>query len=281
MRPRDGQLLALERQLKQAVRDAVNRSSRKPFFWGGLAGYRQLSAIAVGIRQLVDETAETRYLHRLLSQVERALEKYRALAHDLAAAHDWLRRIAAVLHYPLPATQGSAEAPTSASVAQAMARLLASFQPDFKRQPAQLALRNVLSRTWNAFGADLLHCYDIQGLPPDNLALEALFSALRRHQRRISGRKSTAELSVLGHYQVLFSAQSPSELLAQLRTVPLDRYRHHRQLLEQASKPRRFLHRLHRNPDATIRSLADAYTTRRRHLLHNENTPTEQPEHTS
>jgi hypothetical protein len=276
---RDNELVALERQLKQAIRDAVNRPSRKPFAWGGLAGYRQLSAIAGGIRRLVDATPETRYLRRLLSQVERALENYRALANDLAAAHNWLRRVAAVLHYRLPADEASSEELSSQSVAHDMEELLAAFQPDFKRQPAQRALHNALSRTWQAFGPDLLHCYDIPGLPPDNLAMEALFSALRRHQRRISGHKTTRELRVLGHYQVLFQAKSEEELLAQLRSVPLDRYRHHRQRLEQAAEPRRFIHLLHRDPVSTIQSLAEAYQQRRRQLLQLKNP--DRLEHTS
>lgn len=268
---RDIQLVALERQFKQAIRDAVNRPSRKPFAWGGLAGYRQLSAIAHGMRQLVDATPETRYLRRLLAQVERALEDYRPLAADLAAAHDWLRRVAAVLHYRHPADDTTSEGPTSQSVAKAMEDLLAAFQLDFKRQPAQRALHHALSRTWQAFGPDLLHCYDIPGLPPDNLALEALFSALRRHQRRICGHKTTRELRVLGHYQVLFQAKSEEELLAQLRSVPLDRYRLHRKRLEQADEPRRFIHQLHRDPDSTIQTLADDYRERRRQLLQSKN----------
>lgn len=268
---RDNELVGLERLLKQAIRDAVNRPSRKPFSWGGLAGYQQLCAIAGGIRRLVDATPETRYLQRLLSQVERALENYQALARDLATAHSWLRRVAAVLQYPHPADEASSDGLTSQSVAKAMEELLAAFQPDFKRQPAQRALYNALSRTWKAFGPDLLPCYDIQGLPPDNLALEALFSALRRHQRRISGHKTTRELRVMGHYQVLFQAKSEEELLAQLRSVPLDRYCHQRQCLEQAAEPRRFIHRLHRDPDSTIQSLADAYQQRRRQLHQSKN----------
>ncbi len=162
-----------------------------------------------------------------------------------------------------------------------MEQLIAAFQPDFKRQPAQRALYHALTRTWDAFGTDLLHCYDIEGLPPDNLALEALFSNLRRHQRRISGHKSTAELRVLGHYQVLFQAESQEELLAQLRSVPLEWFRLHRRLLEQAAKPRRFINRLHRDPTAAIRSLADAYKTRRRELSTNAKSLTAQPENTS
>ena len=200
---RDSQLVAFEKQFQQAIRDAVSRPSRKPFAWGGLAGYKQLSAIADGIRQLVDETPETHLLRRLLSQVERALDTYRASAHDLATAHDWLRRIAAVLHYPHPTDEASSEDLTSDAVAKEMEQLIAAFQPDFKRQPAQRALYYALFRTWNAFGPDLLHCYDIEGLPPDNLALEALFSNLRRHQRRISGHKATGELRYMGHYKVL------------------------------------------------------------------------------
>lgn len=157
----------------------------------------------------------------------------------------WLRRIAVVLHYRTPTEKMLAGPPSSESVAEAMEQLRSAFQPDFKRQPAQRTLHNALSRAWDKFGSDLLHCYDIEGLPPDNLALEALFSALRRHQRRI-------------HYQLLFQAESEPALLAQLRTVPLARYRHHRQLLEQAAEPRRFIHRLHRNREDAIQSLADA-----------------------
>jgi hypothetical protein len=142
---RNNRLVALERQLKQAIRDAVNRPSRKPFSWGGLTGYRQLSAIADGIRQLVDATPETRYLQRLLSQVERALENYRALANDLAAAHSWLRRVAAVLHYRHPTDEAPSADLSSQSVAHAMEELLAAFQPDFKRRPARCAVQRPIS----------------------------------------------------------------------------------------------------------------------------------------
>ena len=40
-----GELLEIENQFRVAIRDAVNRPSRKPFYWGGLQGYRQLAAI--------------------------------------------------------------------------------------------------------------------------------------------------------------------------------------------------------------------------------------------
>jgi hypothetical protein len=257
----------LENQFKRAIRDAVNRPSRKPFTWGGLVGYRQLAVIADAVQRLVDDTEETAYLRQLLSQVTRALAHNRTLAEDLHAAHTWLRRIASVLQYRSPGVEEVVDASTSEEVATAMTKLLTEFQPDGKRQPAQSALYGVLCRTWNAYASDLLHCYDIPGLPPDNLALEALFSRLRRHQRRISGRKSTQELSVFGHYQILFLAQSEHELLQQLRTVPIPCYWRHRYRLHQAGAPRQFLHQLHRDPKHAVQRLIDAYLKRRHELV--------------
>lgn len=109
-------------------------------------------------------------------------------------------------------------------------------------------------------------CYDIPGLPPDNLQLESLFNRLRCHQRRISGRKSTKELRDFGQYQVLFMADSEDALLEQLRRVPLPEYRKHRRQLAQAEAPRQFFHRLHRDPTATIQKLLDKYTQRQAEL---------------
>ena len=85
--------------------------------------------------------------------------------------------------------------------------------------------------------------------------LEALFGRLRRHQRRISGRKSTRELRDFGQYQVLFLAESEEKLLAQIRQVSPEEYLENRRLLEEAEAPRRFLNRLHRDPLTTMRSL--------------------------
>ena len=90
----------LEGQVRVAIRDAVNRPSRKPFYWGGLAGYQQLQAIAHGLRSVPRGEKETAYLQQLAHQVERVLVRNRVLAHDLREAHDWLRRVAACLRYP-------------------------------------------------------------------------------------------------------------------------------------------------------------------------------------
>ncbi|MBW4429042.1 MAG: hypothetical protein KME50_32700 [Nostoc desertorum CM1-VF14] len=77
-----------------------------------------------------------------------------------------------------------------------MEELLQQFVPEPQQNPAQFVLKKKLQKLWDKYGANLLHCYDIPGLPPDNLKIESLFSNLRRHQKRSSGRKSTAVVAV-------------------------------------------------------------------------------------
>jgi hypothetical protein len=52
--------MKIEREVRNAIRDAVNRASRKPFYWGGLKGYQQLEAIADGLRQMQEGLSHTR-----------------------------------------------------------------------------------------------------------------------------------------------------------------------------------------------------------------------------
>jgi hypothetical protein len=241
-----------------AIRDAVNRNARKPFYWGGLAGYQQLEAIDQALSQLTRMDPQSTYFQQLAKQVRRALDKNRTLAKNVQEAHQWLRQIAAVLRYP---PKSCADGPLSSQqVAIEMQDLLQRFTPDPKYQRPQSAIKNKLQYTWNLYGPDLLHTYDVPGLPPDNLQIESLFGRLRRHQRRVSGRKSTRPLREFGHYQVLFSADSQADLLHHLRTVPIDEFRKHRQQLESAETTRRFMHCLHRDAAGTMQRLVNSYT---------------------
>lgn len=204
------------------------------------------------------------------------MKAYRVNVEDLREAHTWLRRIADCLRYP-PSDSAPEPALTSDRVKREMEELLQAFQPDLKRRPAQAALYGTWHRTWEGYGPDLLHCYDIPGLPPDNLMLESLFGRLRRHQRRVSGRKSTRELRDFGQYQVLFLAESEEELLEQICQVSLEQYRENRRRLEQAEAPRRLLHRLHRDPLGTMRGLVKHHAARRAALSSTDDKPPPQP----
>jgi hypothetical protein len=262
---RDAELMALESQIRTAIRDCVNRSSRKPWKWGGLIGYQQLSAIGEILRSLPCREVDTDYLSLLSVWVDQALSSNASVASDLSEAHQWLRRIAECLCYPNNSNSTSddvtniTETPkiplTSLQVRRDMEELLQQFVPDPEPNPAQFALKKKLQRLWDKYGANLLHCYDIPGLSPDNLKMEAMFSHLRRHQRRISGRKSTAELRYFGQYQVLFIAENEQQLLEQIQQVPVNEYKAHRRRLALSEAPRQQQHRLHHDPVSAIQSL--------------------------
>ena len=126
---------------------------------------------------------------------------------------------------------------TAEQVAQDIQCLIEETTPSGKVQTAQTRLLSRLRKRWRLFGPELLHCYAIPGLPPDNLQLESRFGRLRHHQRRISGRSSTRELEVFGQAQVLFSSPNMEELEQLLQTVPYPAYRTYCQRLTQAQGP--------------------------------------------
>jgi hypothetical protein len=267
---RDARLVAIERALRQTIREALNRPTRKPFAWGGLDGYRQLAAIARALQSVEASDAQNAYLCQLAQQVERVVASHRRLAADIEAAYQGLVQIAHVLHYP-PDPHPAAARPSGVQVARAMERWLQQFRPHGFHQQAQKDLLSATRKRWREYGGELLCCYAIPGLPPDNLGLEALFGQLRRNQRRISGRKSTRELQDFGAIQVLFRAQSQTELLHQIQQVSPEAYQRHRQHLAEAEAPRQFRRRLHQDPYATSLVLLEEYAARRLALQHSIN----------
>ena len=262
---------SIEENIRASIRDAANRSSRKPFSWGGLTGYRQLEAIAVALHELPLSQEGMEYLQQLVNQVDEVLGRNRALADDLSSAHDQLMEIAQCLGYPTPhnsftETLFNQERRrytdlnlTSTTIRQEMEVLVEMHQSTSSQYPAQAALSIGFRRRWASYGCDLLHCYDIPGLPPDNLRLESIFGKLRNHSRRITGRKSTRELRDFGQCQILFFAESLEDLLKQIQQVPLSTYQSQRELLEKAEAPQRFLRQLHRDSLKATRNLLNKH----------------------
>jgi len=248
--------MEIEAQFRMAIRDAVNRTTRKPFYWGGLKGYRQLESIAQVLHAM--PVADHAYFSRLIRQVDRTLENNRQRAETINQAFTWLVRIAACLRYP-SSSYLDAPKPSSQQVKQEMQALLQDLKTETRNQAILRSLYDGLRKRWELLGDDLLYCYDIPGLPQDNLIVESLFGRLRSHQRRISGRKSTQPLRDFGHIQILFRAESEAQLLEQIRTVSVEEYREQRNRQALAEAPRKFLYRLHRDPAKTMQDLAEKY----------------------
>lgn len=211
---RDPLLIWIEMKVRQAIRDSVNHCSRKPYAWGGLSGYEQLKAIAQGLDQIQEISAENNYLHWLQTKVTKVLERNKNAADDMERAHQILSQISACLHYPPPKPGPKLDQKIdSRQVSQEITALIQEAKSDGKIKRAQNGLLKALKKRWNLYGEELLFCYDIPGLPQDNLKLESLFGRMRCHQRRIGGRKSTRELQDFGQAQQFFYSQFTARII--------------------------------------------------------------------
>jgi hypothetical protein len=73
---------------------------------------------------------------------------------------------------------------------------------------------------WNAVQSAV--SYDIPGLPRSHLDLDSIFGALRRGQRRTSGRKERAAVRIFGPGEIVLQSLEDKDILRLLQSVPAD-----------------------------------------------------------
>lgn len=212
-------------------------------------------------------SVENEFFQRLVLPVDRVLAQNRALATELQEAHTWVRKAAACLHYPKTShSETEWQMINSRQIADAMEDLLEPLHQESQNKSILSKFHHALSKRWKTYGSELLHCYDIPGLPQHNLQLEGFFNRLRCHQRRISGRRSTKELRDFGQFQPLFMSDSQNDLLQLIRAVPFEEYLKSRQRLIESEAPRHFIHQFHREPRKTITRLLNRYVEHQHEL---------------
>lgn len=238
---------------RRAIRDALNRSSRKPFQCGGLHGYTQLQGIERHLQQRI-RSAHDPYLALLHERVQQALASTAAQAEQLRQAHAFLLNVE---HFLATAPGPNKERDSSVADgpmrgSETVRRELEEMFSDWMQHSKDSLLVWRLNRRWCSMSKTwlpgILQCYDIPGLPRSNLDLESRFGTLRRAQRRTSGRKETSPLRVFGPGEVVLLSLQDAEILPLLRSVPVDEYWFQRRRQEEREEPRRWLTRLHRDP---------------------------------
>lgn len=189
---------------RRAIRDALNRSSRKPFQCGGLRGHDQLVGIDLHLQERRMQRGPDAYLDQLHERVQSALRSAASQADQVRQTHAFLiqvERYLAQTHRSGPKPDVS-ETDAPASDSETVRQELDKMFSDLVQPPKTCPLARRLTRRWRAMRKSwlphILHCYDIPGLPRSNLDLESTFGTLRRSQRRISGRKETSPIRIFG-----------------------------------------------------------------------------------
>ena len=238
---------------RRAIRDALNRPSRKPFQCGGLRGYDQLVGIERHLQQRARKGSDP-YLNLLHDRVQHALAATVTEAEQVRQMHTFLTQVEHYLtEVPRPSIrtnqrETAVSAPGSQAVQQELERMFSDLVQQYKTCP----LARQLNRRWRSISKDwlpgILYCYDIPGLPRSNLNLESTFGTLRREQRRISGRKETSPVRIFGPGQIVLLSLQDEEILPLLQSVPAEVYWSQRRRQEEREEPHRWLTRLRRDP---------------------------------
>ena len=113
------------------------------------------------------------------------LRSHRALALRLRRQVDVVRKVAHILQIR---TSGSQVKRILSTYLNQLLKLDAVQKPGDAFGNFILHLDALVDRNW----AGLFHCYDVPGLPANNNDLERLFGAIKRAERKATGRKSTA-----------------------------------------------------------------------------------------
>jgi len=250
---------------RHAIRDALHRSSRKPFQCGGLQGYDQLVSISQYLSQRHMQSGLDPYLERLHHGVQRAVSATASQAEDVRQARAFLMEVEHYLaEVPRPSLEAEVQK-TGSSIqgSKTVQQELEKMFADRVQQPYVRPLMRRLDRKWRAMSKtwlpDILHCYDIPGLPRSNLDLESTFGTLRRGQRRTSGRQETTPLRVFGPGEIVLLSLEDEEILPLLQSVSADEYWSQRRRQEEREEPRRWLIRLHRDPARALAQVDEQF----------------------
>jgi hypothetical protein len=239
---------------RRAIRDALNRSSRKPFQCGGLRGYDQLVGIEQHLQQQCTRLGHDPYLNLLHDRIQSALASTVSQAEQVRQMHTFLMRVEHYLaEVPRPSTRtGKRETAVPTSGSQTVQQELERMFSDLAQQSKACPLAWRLNRRWRSMSKTwlpgILHCYDLPGLPRSNLDLEGTFGTLRRDQRRTSGRKETSPVRIFGPGEIVLLSLEDEDILPLLQSVPAEVYWSQRRRQEEREEPHRWLTRLHRDP---------------------------------
>ena len=250
---------------RRAIKDTLNRSSRKPFQCGGLRGYDQLVGIERHLQERRMQRGPDAYLDQLHERVQNALRSAASQADQVRQTHAFLVRVERYLAkaHRSGARTDTAETNTPMSDSKTVRQELDKMFSDLVQPPKTCPLARRLARRWRAMRKSwlphILHCYVIPGLPRSNLDLESTFGTLRRSQRRVSGRKETSPIRIFGPGAIALLALDDEQVLSLLQSVSPDTYWSQRRRQEECEEPHRWLTRLHRNPTRALSQVDEQF----------------------
>lgn len=239
----------LVREFALDLKECLARKGRAPFIFAGVPMIDDLSALR---NTLVACLAihEEPHLRLWATVLTRIIADYRNHFDAVKVAANWLDTISHLLAVPHLLVLANSSIPGTISSKRAcVQQLLHSFLDTLAQRqdlPSWLArFRSQLIAITKRYWSGLFHCYDIEGLPSSNNALESLFGFGKRLLRRRLGVHQLRE-ALRRHAPwalVVTNASSVDELIALFQQVSPDDYLAQRALFD--ARLQHLLHRFH------------------------------------
>jgi len=237
----------LVREFALDLKECLSRKGRAPFIFAGEPMYDDLIALRNTLLSCL-ALYEEPHLRLWATVLTRIIDRYNHDFHAVKQASDWVDNISLILAVPHLLVLADSSMPrTISSKRDCIQQLLQSYLDRLAQRqdlPAWLALfRSQLIAITKRYWSGLFHCYEIEGLPSSNNALESLFGFGKRLLRRRLGVQQLRE-SLRRHAPwvlIVTNASSVEELISLFQQVSLDDY-----LAQRALFDARFQHLLHR-----------------------------------
>ena len=237
------------REFALDFKECLSRKGRAPFIFAGLPMVDDLIALRDTLWSCL-ALHEEPHLRLWATVLTRIIDHYNDDFDAVKQASGWLDNISHILAVPnLLVLADSSMPKTISSKSDCVQQLLQSYLDTLAQRqdlPSWLALfRSQLIAITKRYWSGLFHCYESDGLPRSNNALESLFGFGKRLIRRRLGVQQLRE-ALRRHAPwalIVTNASSVEELIALFQQVPLHDYLAQRALFD--ARLQQLLHRFH------------------------------------
>jgi hypothetical protein len=195
--------------------------------------------------------------------LRQGLEKTGALWPDVEAGFGCLKRVAGLLGNP----EGHPGQHVRKQFRRAIGQMKARAKRARRRGRGKLAAAlEHFVKVSGSYEPCLFHCYDLEGLPRTNNALEQLFGSHRYHERRASGRKKGSPTTVVrGAVRLVAATATRLRLVGGEELAPKDitQWQGQREQLQSRRDARTLQRRFRRDPEAYLRELEAKFSQSR------------------
>jgi hypothetical protein len=229
------------------IRAVLQLKGQAPYRLAGLEAYETLAQIDASVTRCLQNHA-----HPLLEKIQtltRRRHEWDESYHRVRRRQEWVLGLSDILDVPRTAQGWYAQA--GVEVAQQVEQFLDSLMALKNEYPDDASFIDHMLRRTEEWAPGLFSCYEEPAIPRTNNDLEQYNGTLKHQQRRITGRKATADyITRHGPYAVFFDPdESDEQVLARFRRVSATEFRRERERFIAAQACQRRIRSFRRDAD--------------------------------